>query len=83
MGIAAWLPQVLISDQGRNVDGTMVREVCEELGIEKRRSSPYHPEGNGQADRTVQTFKQCMRCMLEERKIEKTDWPSLVNEVTF
>ena len=76
-------PLVLLSDQGRNVDGAIVRGVCEKLGIEKRRSSAYHPEGDGQAERTVQTFKQQMRCMLEERKIEKTDWPSLVNEVTF
>ena len=76
-------PLALLSDQGRNVDGTLVNGLCERLGIAKLRSSPYHPEGDGQAERSVETFKQAMRCLLAERRIAETDWPALVQEVTF
>ena len=52
-------------------------------GIEKKRSFPYHPQGDEQAERCVQTFKQVMRCLLEDRNINKSDWPSLLSELTF
>ena len=59
------LPLILLSDQGRNVDGAIIRGLCEHFGIEKRHSSPYHPEGDGQVERSVETIKQTMRCLLE------------------
>ena len=46
---------VAVSDQARNVDGEVVNMICKQLGMDKRRSSPYHPEGNGQAERSVQS----------------------------
>ena len=76
-------PLAVLSDQGRNVDGTLINTLCEKLGIAKLRSSPYHPQGDGQAERSVETFKQAMRCLLAERRISETDWPALVQEVTF
>ena len=50
-------PSYLVSDQARNIDGVIINALCKDLDIEKRRSSPYHPEGNGQAERRVQTVK--------------------------
>ena len=70
-------PLALLSDQGRNVDGSLINGLCHRLGISKLRSSPYHPQGDGQAERSVETFKQAMRCLLEERHISVTDWPTL------
>ena len=88
-GSRVWLfyrhgyPLALLSDQCPNVDGKLVREVCERYGIEKLHSSAYHPEGDGKAERTIQSFKQCMRCCLEERKISQTNWPKLTQEISF
>ena len=76
-------PLILLSDQGRNVDGSLINRLCATLGISKLRSSPYHPQGDGQAERSVQSFKQALRCLLEERNIGETGWPSLVQELTF
>ena len=38
-------PFYLLSDQGSNIDGEVIAEICNELGIEKRRSSAYHSQG--------------------------------------
>ena len=76
-------PRIMLSDQGPNVDGKLVREMLAKFGIEKRRSSPYHPEGDGQAERGIQTVKQAMRCLLQERNIGKDDRPSILQEVSY
>ena len=69
------VPDVLLSDQGRNVDGEVIRQMCTYFGIEKRHSSPYHPQGDGQVERTVEIVKQALRCLLSKRKLDKTVWP--------
>ena len=42
------VPIVLVTEQGENVDGTVVHELCQELGIQKRHTT-YHPEADGMA----------------------------------
>ena len=54
-------PLALLSDQCPNVDGTVIRELCGKYGIRKLHSSAYHPEGDGEAEMTIQSFKQTMR----------------------
>ena len=73
-------PITLLSDQGRNVDGSLIREACKKWGIRKIHSSPYHPQGDGEAERGIQTFKQTMRCLLAEKQMERTAWPDLYNK---
>ena len=77
------LPEILITDQARNMDGESVRSFCSDFNIKKRRSSPYHPEGNGLTERCVQSAKQLLRCLLAERKMQTTEWPEVMKEVTF
>ena len=40
-------PFYLLSDQGSNVDGLAINEVCVKFGIEKCQSSAYHSQANG------------------------------------
>ena len=72
------LPEVLVTDQARNMDGEAVRRFCSDFNIKKRRSSP-----NGLAERCVQAAKQLLRCLLAERKMRTTEWPQIMKEVTF
>ena len=76
-------PVAILSDQGPNVDGQLVRQLCQRLGIRKLHSTPYHPQGDGEAERSIQTFKQSMRCQIEERGVCRTDWPRLLQEICF
>ena len=45
--------------------------------------APTSPRGRRQAERGVQSVKQVMRCIFEDRGIEKDDWPSILQEVSY
>lgn len=51
-------PHEIHSDQGRNFESQLMKEVCELHGIAKTRTTPYHPQGDGQVERTNQTVMQ-------------------------
>ena len=57
-------PSYLLSDQGSNVDGDVIREFCDKFDIKKRRSSPYHSQGNGFAERSIRSVKEMLRAIL-------------------
>ena len=76
-------PFYVLSDQGSNVDGDTVRELCNTLGIEKRRSSAYHSQGNGFAERNIRTVKEVLRAVLLDRKMDQRKWRQILPELTF
>ena len=82
-GYPAMEPQAVLSDQGPNVDGRIIREELTKYGIKKTRISPYHPAGDEQSERCVQSVKQIMRCLLEERDLDQDTWPSLLPQISY
>ena len=76
-------PQFLLTDQGSNVDGVLMREICDLLGIEKRRSSAYHSQGNGFAERNIRTVKDMLRAVLLHRHLPQSKWRAVVTELVF
>eukprot|EP00731_Ephydatia_muelleri_P033930 Em0042g9a len=44
-------PEQLHSDQGRQFESDLVKEICELLQIRKTRTTPYHPQCNGMVER--------------------------------
>ena len=47
-------PQCLMSDQGTRFMSKVIAVMCSLLGIEKIRTSPYHPQTNGSTERIHQ-----------------------------
>ena len=44
-------PDVLHTDQGSNFNSELMKDICRIFMIEKTRTTPYHPQGNGQVER--------------------------------
>ena len=61
-------PARLISDQGRGFESQLIAELCKVLGVEKVRTSPYHPQGNGQVERANQTLLKMLTKLTEDEK---------------
>lgn len=49
-------PYVIHTDQGPNFESNLFKELCKMLGISKTRTSPYHPQCDGQVERMNRTI---------------------------
>jgi len=66
-------PRQLHSDQGRNFEATLVKELCALAGIHKTRTTPYHPRSDGLSERANRTILQMLRTTTEDNP---HDWPN-------
>ena len=66
-------PQCLMSDQGTKFCGKVIAAMCSLLGVEKIRTTPYHPQTNGSAERVHQMLQR----MIGKLDLEKRQkWPA-------
>ena len=71
-------PQCLMSDQGTEFCGKVIMAMCSLLGVEKIRTTPYHPQTNGSAERVHQTLQR-MTGKLDPEKRRK--WPAHIGSI--
>ena len=76
-------PYFLLTDQGSNVDGSIMKDICTSLGIEKRRSSAYHSPGNGFAERSIRSIKDMLHSVLLDRHLNQSKWRSVLTKLIF
>lgn len=55
------IPEVVVSDNGPQYSSKEFSEFASYYGFSHITSSPYHPQSNGQAERTVQTIKKILK----------------------
>lgn len=74
------IPINITSDRGVQFTCRFWKSLCEVLGIKLCLSSAYHPQTNGQTERTNQTLEQYLRCF---SSFAQDDWTSLLPLAEF
>ncbi|KII65310.1 Pol polyprotein [Thelohanellus kitauei] len=59
------LPHAIHSNQGPQYESVLFKQVCKEFGINKSRTTAYHSQGNGAAERSVRSMKEKIRTYIE------------------
>lgn len=68
------IPERLHSNQGPDFESRTIKELCEVSGIQKIRTTPYHPRGN-----PVERFNRTLLNMLDTlEEQDKTHWKDFV-----
>jgi len=68
-------PLSILSDRGGEVDGQIIREVCQLLHIDKMRTNAYHPACNAQIERQHRTLNTILGKVVSEHQ---TDWVEML-----
>ena len=63
------VPDTIHTDQGKNFDSALIKEICELLGIKKTRTSPYHPQSDGRVERFNRTLLNMLSIAVEDDEL--------------
>ena len=73
------IPDVIHSDQGRNFESCLFREMLTAFGIEKSRTTAYHPQGDGMVERFNRSLLQLLHCYTQQEE----DWEQYLPLVLY
>lgn len=65
------VPKILVSDRGTHFLNSIIEELTDRFQIDHRKTTPYHPQTNGQTERVNQTLATILRKTVNE---SKRDW---------
>lgn len=74
------VPRSLHTDQGRQFDSDLIKELCRFLGVRKTRTSAYHPMSDGMVERANRSLKDQIAKFLYSKGGE---WDDHLRHVEF
>lgn len=66
-------PKIVTTDQGSQFESAVFRALCKLLGIQKNRTTSYHPASNGLIERWHRSLKASLMCIGN-----RNDWADLL-----
>jgi len=73
-------PQSLHTDQGKNFDSVLVKDLCRLMQIHKTRTTPYHPQSDGLVERFNRTMGNILRAYVSPTQ---RDWDEHLPAVKY
>ena len=68
-----------ITDQGREFNNSVIRDLYEKTGVQHKVSSAYHPQTNGLVERQNRTTEEVIQKVMKD----KSDWLHILQDVLF
>jgi hypothetical protein len=68
------IPRRIISDRDMQFTSQFFKELCAQLEIKQNMSSAYHPQTDGQSERTNQTVETILRIFCNHQQNNWADW---------
>ena len=77
------VPRLIITDQGKEWNDLLNNNILNNLNIEHRLTSPYHPQTDGQAEVFNKTMKSYIRKSIEDNNADPLDWEQFIEPLMF
>ena len=74
------VPRAILTDQGPEFESGLFKHLCERMGLKKVRTSTYHPQTNGTAERLHRFIKYSLRTVCDEHP---RMWAQLLPHIAF
>jgi len=74
------IPDICLTDGGKEYQSKLWDATCELLDIERSKTTPFHPECDGQSERLVRTSKQTIAAYVNELQ---DDWDTALPEFAY
>ncbi|XP_024146840.2 uncharacterized protein LOC112157953 [Oryzias melastigma] len=72
------LPARIHSDQGRDFESRLIKDLLSMLGIRKSQTSPYHPQGEAQPERFNRTLLSMLGTL---ESVKKQNWSQHISQL--
>jgi len=68
------LPKTIISDRGPQFTAVFWKRLCERLGVDRRLSTAFHPQTDGQTERMNASMEQYLRIFVSHQQDDWVQW---------
>ncbi|PIK59483.1 Retrovirus-related Pol polyprotein from transposon [Apostichopus japonicus] len=68
------VPLQLHTDQGRNFESNLFKELAQLLGIDKTRTTAFHPQSDGMVERFNRTLEAMLSAVVSENQRDWDEW---------
>ena len=75
------IPTKLISDRDTRFTSSWFKELCCALGVDQNISTAYHPQTDGQSERTKQTMEGLLRIFCNHQADNWVEWLAMVQYI--